>query len=293
MSDMEVADDNNETDSGSAEDQSASSVEDSYLRILDAVQACDPLSDLLAATQRGRSARLLNLYLHTPALPGLNAAFLILDQLTVETTSSGIERLLRRAQSEIPRVIEAIVSDDYVSSSNSSRLLMEIEVLFREWAFAPSQIAKWEAATEKERNRIFSFGKTLDRVRVHEGVADSLKLPESHEYSFHSTYLHPTMVEEPEEAQDVALYADEICGHLDQVIKSAINLFETHPEIVGVTKGDHTGTGKVWNSFLLWREEAQTRRNAWLTTQGLYLEPRAPRTKDWDPKDLIKRLPPH
>lgn len=293
MSHVELPDDNSQNDSGSVEDQSTSSTEDFYLAILNVVQDCDPLSDLLAATQRGRAARLLNLYAHTPALPGLNAAFLIFEQLAVETKSSGFERLLRRAQSEIPRAIEAIISDDYISASNSSRLLMEIDVLFREWAFAPSRIAEWEAASEKERNRKFSFGRVLDRVRAHERVADNLKLPESYEYSFHSMFLHPTMAKEFEESQDVSLYADEICGHLDQVIKSAIRLFETHSEIVGLTYGDHAGTGNVWNSFLVWREEAHNRLSASLAAQGLFLDARAPRTKDWDPKDFIRRLPPH
>ena len=170
---------------------------------------------------------------------------------------------------------------------------MEIDVILREWMFAPSRIADWETATEKERNAKFSFGKVLDRVGRHEGVADNLRLPESAEYSFHSMFLHPTMTEEPKEVQDVGLYVEEICGHLNQVIKSAIDLFETHPEVVGVTNGDHAGISDAWNSLLLWRAEVQRRRDAYLATQGVYLDPRAPRPKDWDPKDLIKKLPPN
>lgn len=278
-------------DPNATNDDSNPSKNDPYTQILRAAQGSDAIVEILLATQKRRSLRLLDLYLKTPALPGLTAAYVILEQLAMETTSLGFRHLLRRAQSEIPRSVEALLAGDNLVFMNSSRVLMEIDIVIREWIYAPSRINQWECVTEAERNRIFSFGKVLDRVRSYEGVSEGLRLPEAAEYSHHSALLHPTMVDDQQPTADVAECAAEVAGHLHAVLLSALTLFESQPDYVGVTQGDCFGRGEAWNQFITWRQDGRDRLVALLASQGLYIDERKPRPKDWEPADMIRKVP--
>ncbi|BDA65730.1 hypothetical protein [Actinomyces capricornis] len=211
---------------------------------------------------------------------GIDQLLAGLRSMGSKTGSTELRRLLARTENEALRSVRAIFGDDEQTLNDSSRVLMEIEVLLMEWALDTTRIQKWGESDEEERHKVYGFGKVLQRVKQKKEIDDSLEMPERAEYNIHSKVLHPSPGEPEELLQSFDMQASEMIVHLGRIFHKALKVVRTTASPAEVPEEEIRFPGEAWAT--LW-EKFVVERNRYLASmlasQGMYMLPRQPYPK--------------
>ena len=246
---------------------------------------------VLEIAEKARASALQDIVPLLPVMDGIAAMIVHFYSLAKHGTCDAVSIVLFRAQEEIARGMETVLSGDAMVVNNVCRVLMEITVLLEEWTYKPDKIDLWMACDEKKRRNVFAFGKVLDRIRVHKGVDDTHKLREEEEYSYHSRVLHVTPDRGPAIDPSPRGRLDELIGHVDRLFRDTDRLFETLPEVVGVVEKVPLGQRpNVWIKALDWRNSYIRQRDDQLLKHGYEVDYSRTLPRDFEAKDLIRSI---
>lgn len=232
----------------------------------------------LIEVERGRAAVFLTLYARLFSFfPGIGAVCDFLDAVEC-STHCAVKDLAARSRTEIQRSVEAIIGNDEQTLNDSARVLMEIEVLLREWRLDLDRMDSWAAEKPSTIHRTYGFGKVLNRVKQAEGVPENYVMPEWHEYEIHSARLHPT----PEVVESLlpgpVLRVSELVSHVSRVIASMVSVLEVDdPRLPQNFLGSLAVDMAPWSQL---RDDIIGYRDSWikerLAKRGLMMAPRMP-----------------
>lgn len=232
----------------------------------------------LIEVERGRAAVFLTLYVRLFSFfPGIGAVCNFFDAVE-RSTRCAVRDLAARSKIEIQRSVEAIIGDDEQTLNDSARVLMEIEVLLREWRLDLDRMDSWAAEEPSTIHRTYGFGKVLNRVKQAEGVPENYVMPEWHEYEIHSARLHPApgMVESA--LPGLVLRVSELVSHVSRVLDKMVSVLE-----VDDLRLPENFLGSLSVDMMPWfqlRDDIVGCRDSWmkeqLAKQGLMMTPRRP-----------------
>ena len=253
--------------------------EDLYSTILGAYKDKSPTAQHLWQIQQQRTRHAFELVTMVPMLfPGLDAVRKAFDTLSNATQSEPLAVLLRRSLRESGRGIDAVLSGDQQTLNDSARVLMEVEVLLREWAIDPDRMEQWLALEPDNRYRTFGFGKVLNRIKQKLDVDDSLVMPERIEYQAHSANLHPSPEEDTVSLPTLSSQLTELVGHIHRVMNACLELVNIGDDRVHLdVNATLAFNAKPWQdlvSFCLENRDANLRKI--LGNAGMTMLPRRP-----------------
>lgn len=103
-----------------------------------------------------------------------------------------IGHLLADAQDSLAQGVESVLTQLDPRTLDESRLLMEIEVLLRDFAAEPHRLDEWATVEPHRRHQLYRFGLVLKRQEAQQGLTKGQVLPDYHEYACHSHAVHPS-----------------------------------------------------------------------------------------------------
>ena len=208
---------------------------------------------------------------------GFDEVLIGLRSIRSKTKSGELKDLLTRAEEEAYRSVEAILSDDEQTLNDSSRLLMEIEILLMEWHLDPDRVQAWGETTDKTRHAQYGFGKVLERVKRRTKVDNKLEMPERMEYNSHSMTLHPYPGEPIKLLQSFDWQTSELVAHLGRIFRRTFEAVRTAGSPLGMPNDDIHFPGEAWEQlyrvFIGGRDQYLA---VMLASRGLRMLPRKP-----------------
>lgn len=231
--------------------------------------------------QRAHKARIERVRLVDQQIPfwfdGIDELLTGLRSVGSKTQSGELKDLLIRAEEETYRSVEAILSDDEQTLSDSSRVFMEIEVLLMEWRLEPDRIQDWGESSDQTRHARYGFGKVLERVKRKNKVDDKLEMPERKEYNIHSMTLHPYPGEPIKLLQSFDMQTSELVAHLGRIFRRTFEAVRTTGSPLEIPQDDIHLPGEAWERlykvFIAGRDQYLA---AMLASRGLRMLPRWP-----------------
>jgi len=200
--------------------------------------------------QRAHKARIERVRLVDQQIPfwfdGIDELLTGLRSVGSKTQSGELKDLLIRAEEETYRSVEAILSDDEQTLSDSSRVFMEIEVLLMEWRLEPDRIQDWGESSDQTRHARYGFGKVLERVKRKNKVDDKLEMPERKEYNIHSMTLHPYPGEPIKLLQSFDMQTSELVAHLGRIFRRTFEAVRTTGSPLEIPQDDIHLPGEAW-----------------------------------------------
>lgn len=208
---------------------------------------------------------------------GIDEILIALRSICSKTQSGELKALLIRAEEEVYRSVEAILSDDEQTLNDSSRVLMEIEVLLMEWSLETDRIKEWGESGRDVRHKKYGFGKVLERVKRKKKIDDKFEMPERMEYNIHSMTLHPYPGEPIRLLQTFDSQASELVSHIGRIFLRTFQSVRTTGSPLEISEDDIRLPGEAWiqvhQAFISERDQYVS---AMLASRGLRMLPRRP-----------------
>lgn len=215
-----------------------------YVQVLDLLEA-QGSRELLAVLRdhhRARGNRLFGLMTLIAVLPAFDEALthgLELDQyLALHPRLGEVSFLVARMNADLEIAIEALLVGRQSVVADCMRDVMEIEMLFRDFARRPQHIELWMESDEASLMKLFRPAEVRRRLANDAFPGKGLDLPESQEYQVHSMGLHPSPQPHPlsKKAKEASVQAERLLFEAGEILEHGHRFFVAADELLDSTE---------------------------------------------------------
>ena len=119
---------------------------------------------------------------------------------TAPGLASEIGHLLSETRRNVVEGVDQILSVDDPHEVEATRMLLELQYLYQEFAASPNELSRWNEADTHRRHQLFNFGKLREHEEARQGIKRGMVSASRDHYSVHSGPSHPRPSREIEPA---------------------------------------------------------------------------------------------